>query len=243
MNDIGYIKIWRQVADWRWWSDDAVFRIFIGLIILANYKDGEFKIKTVKRGSFITSLDNLCAFFQCSKSKIRRCLKCLCETGEITEEPNNHYRLITITNYDCYQDDVKNLPGQCRDPNRYPNRDSNRDSNRYPIKEDKKYSSSSYRKKKNTRKKNSDVPEHPEQKKPVSFWEFSELAEKCADNDPFSCNEFYSAFKASGTALPENTAEIYERYLNAAKEQRKQFADELMSGKYKEVWGECGYDT
>ena len=42
--------------------------------------------------------------------------------------------------------------------------------------------------------------------------------------------------------MPENAAEIYERFLNADQEQRNEFTENLISGKYKKKWGECRYD-
>ena len=147
MNNKGYIKIDRQITDWGWWTDDAVFRIFIGLIILANYKDSQFKMQTVKRGSFVTSIEKLCTFFGVGESKLRRCLKCLCKTGEITDEPTNKYRLITIVNYDMYQgvdnilipSESKNKPRN-KSKNKSSNKPKNKSknnpqSNQYPIKE------------------------------------------------------------------------------------------------------------
>ena len=35
----GFIKIDRKITEWGWWSDDTVFRFFVGIILLANFKD------------------------------------------------------------------------------------------------------------------------------------------------------------------------------------------------------------
>ena len=99
---------------------------------------------------------------------------------------------------------------------------------------------------KNTAKTKTAAEKLPEKtaahKQAVSYWDFVELAEQCSLHDPFACNTFYNAFKASGTAMPENTAEIYERFLNADQEHRNEFTENLISGKYKKKWGECRYD-
>ena len=49
--------------------------------------------------------------------------------------------------------------------------------------------------------------------------------------------EFYSGFERSGTAMPPEWQELYERYVAADGEHRRQFIDLLMSGKLRERWG------
>lgn len=58
---------------------------------------------TIKRGQIVTSLDKIKAATGLSTSKIRTCLERLKLTNEITSETTNQYRVITICNYDKYQ--------------------------------------------------------------------------------------------------------------------------------------------
>ncbi len=108
--DGGFISLWRKINEWEWYEDDSVFKIYIGLICLANYKDGQWKGIPIKRGSFVTSTEKLCNYFRKNKNTVLRCLKCLSDTGEIRNEVvPNKYRVITIVNYDKYQSVVQNL--------------------------------------------------------------------------------------------------------------------------------------
>ena len=52
--DGGFIKIDRGILDWEWYSDINTTRLFIHLILKANWKDGRFQGQEIKRGSFVT---------------------------------------------------------------------------------------------------------------------------------------------------------------------------------------------
>ena len=242
MNEEGFIKLYRKILSWEWTDDNNMLCFFIRLLFVVNYQDKQWHGITIKRGSFVTSMDKLCELMKMSKSAVKRCLENLRTTGEITEHiAENRYRIISVVNYDKYQS-VGTFGG-----NENTNSRTNcRTNSRTPTKEIKKYSSYSYRNKKNTAKTKTAAEKLPEKtaahKQAVSYWDFVELAEQCSLHDPFACNTFYNAFKASGTAMPENAAEIYERFLNADQEHRNEFTENLISGKYKKKWGECRYD-
>lgn len=99
----GFVVLDRKIMNWRWWDDDAVYRFFTGLIMIANYQDMEYHSTIIKRGSLVTSIPHLCEQFKMTDWKVRRCLKCLSETGEIIDSSTNKGRLITIVKYDEYQ--------------------------------------------------------------------------------------------------------------------------------------------
>lgn len=121
----GFVSTWRKMHEWEWYDDDAIFKVFIGFLWLANYKDQQWKGITIKKGSFVTSIANLCTYFRKSKNTILRCLDCLKSTGEILDEVvPNQYRVITVVNYDKYQSVVQNLNNK-RDNKRYNKRDNN----------------------------------------------------------------------------------------------------------------------
>lgn len=100
----GFVSVWRKMHEWEWFDDDTVFKIFIGLLWLANYKEQQWKGITIKRGSFVTSIGSLCSYFGKSKTPVVRTLKLLESTGEIIDDVMpNKYRIITVENYDKYQ--------------------------------------------------------------------------------------------------------------------------------------------
>lgn len=107
--DNGFIKIYRTMLDWEWYRDANTMRVFLHCLIRANWKEGKFCGETIKRGSFVTSYQNLATELCLSVQAVRTALKHLNSTGEITHRSTNKYTVISVNNYDEYQDDNKQL--------------------------------------------------------------------------------------------------------------------------------------
>lgn len=232
----GFIKIDRKITEWGWWSDDTVFRFFVGIILLANFKDSLFKGKLVERGSFITSIPKLCAYFEMSERKVRRCLTSLKETGEIIDEANNHFRKITIINYNEYQD---NLPLPKRKDNRQGNRKDkrkdNRQGNRDPIEERKKYKSPTDS---CTEKAAPRAPsEEPAAAAPVTYVDVRQYQIDNRIGCGSDASEFSSGFEKSGTKYPPDWQKVYRAFVKADEADRERFLDKLSTGGFREKWG------
>ena len=52
----GFIKIHRSLLEWEWWDDINTFRLFITILLLANWKDKRWHGKLIRRGSLWTSI-------------------------------------------------------------------------------------------------------------------------------------------------------------------------------------------
>jgi len=99
----GYVKMYRSVLDWEWYSDEAATRLFIHLLLTVNYLPGRFRGEEVQPGSTITSLDNLAGELGWNRSKLRRTLDKLKATGEVTTKTTNHWTTVTLGNWAKYQ--------------------------------------------------------------------------------------------------------------------------------------------
>lgn len=99
----GYVKMYRSVLDWEWYSDEAATRLFIHLLLTVNYLPGRFRGEEVEPGSTITSLDNLAGELGWNRSKLRRTLDKLKATGEVTTKTTNHWTTVTLGNWAKYQ--------------------------------------------------------------------------------------------------------------------------------------------
>ena len=51
-----YIKFYRSFLEWEWWHDPNTCRVFIYILLRANWTDKVWKGVTIKRGSFINFL-------------------------------------------------------------------------------------------------------------------------------------------------------------------------------------------
>ena len=102
-----YIKLYEQITEWEWYKDINTFRLFVHLLLKANYKDVNFRGRIIHRGQIVTSLSSLAANTSLSIRQVRDSLNHLVMTGEVTNESTSQYRIITISKYDDYQSSDK----------------------------------------------------------------------------------------------------------------------------------------
>lgn len=114
----GFIKIYRDILDWEWWSDIKTYRVFTYMLLKANWTDGKFKGIDVPKGSFVTSLDKLAYETSLSVNEVRTAIKHLIKTDEITSESHGKFTIFTVKNYCQYQDDNKQNPDKAQTDNR-----------------------------------------------------------------------------------------------------------------------------
>ena len=99
-----FIKLDRNILRWRWFQNGKVLHVFLFLLLNANVEDHEFENEIIHRGEVVTSLANIEKSTGLTTSQIRNIISTLKRTGEITSRFTNRYRVITIVNYDKYQD-------------------------------------------------------------------------------------------------------------------------------------------
>ena len=137
MNATGFICLYRQITQWEWYKNPNTFRLFIHLLLMANYADCRFEGEIIKRGEYVTSLPSLADQTSLTIQQARTALDHLKSTGEITDRKTNRYRVITIVNYDRYQIDNRqnNRPStgdQQADQQQY-KKDKNNKNNIIPL--------------------------------------------------------------------------------------------------------------
>ena len=100
----GYIKLHRSVFDWEWFDDIVVYKLFTGMLLLANWKEGRFRGEVIPCGSFVSSVRKLGETLKLSKGQVERGLNKLKAGQEITTEARHKYTIYTIVNYSVYQE-------------------------------------------------------------------------------------------------------------------------------------------
>ena len=105
-----YIKIDRKILEWEWYRNEHTKNLFFHCLLKANWKDAKFEGKVITRGSFVTSVKRLSEELDLTSDEIKTALKHLIQTGEITKQTTNKYTVITVSNYDSYQEITKQIP-------------------------------------------------------------------------------------------------------------------------------------
>ena len=99
----GWIKIHYKFLSWEWFQDDGMVRLFINLLLRANYQPKKWKGMAIERGQLVTGRKQLCLETGLSEQTVRTCLQRLEDTGEIIRKSTNKFSIVTICNYDTYQ--------------------------------------------------------------------------------------------------------------------------------------------
>lgn len=115
MND-GYIKISRKILDWEWYKDINTCRLFMHLLLKAEWKPTTYRGEEIERGACVSSLVELAEETKMSVSEVRTALKHLEETREImrrscAKAKKSVYR---VNNYDKYQAEYNDNPQKSR---------------------------------------------------------------------------------------------------------------------------------
>ncbi len=100
----GWIKTYRKLLEWEWHTDPNMVSLWLHLLLMANRKDGRWRGLEVKRGQLITGRKALSEATGISEQSIRTCLERLKATNEITIKTTNKFSIITICEFDSYQD-------------------------------------------------------------------------------------------------------------------------------------------
>ena len=121
-----FIKVYRKLLDWEWYTDVNTKTLFIHCLLRANWKAGIWHGVQYDAGEFITSLSRISAETGLSFQQARTALEHLELTGEVTSritdkvtgKKYNKIRVITINNWDSYQGDNRQDNSQSNRQNR-----------------------------------------------------------------------------------------------------------------------------
>jgi DNA-binding transcriptional MocR family regulator len=107
----GWISLHRQLKEHWLWQDNRPFdrrSAWIDLLLSANHKDAKVPLGNelieVERGSFITSIRQLCDKWKWSNTKVIAFLELLENDGMILYKSDKKKTVITIVKYSDYQD-------------------------------------------------------------------------------------------------------------------------------------------
>ncbi len=106
-----WIKIHRSVLDSFCFANPNHFKVWIWMLLKANYKKSFIPLNAgrgsttilVDRGQFIFGRNKASEELGLNGTAIYRILQKFEELKQISIEPNNHFSLITICNYNSYQ--------------------------------------------------------------------------------------------------------------------------------------------
>ena len=108
----GYIKLWRKVGEWEWFTDVNTCHLFIYLLLHVRNTDGAWRGISLLRGEIIQSIDTLAEGSGLSAQNVRTAIHHLKSTGEVTERQHGKYRILQLKNYSEYHQSNKETNGE-----------------------------------------------------------------------------------------------------------------------------------
>ena len=99
----GFVKLHRQIMDWEWYSDPNVKCVFIHLLLSAAHDSYKYRGITVDRGQLVFGYQAVADANGLTYSQVRTAIRKLKSTGEIEMESDNHVTILTVNNYEKYQ--------------------------------------------------------------------------------------------------------------------------------------------
>ena len=109
----GWISIHRKIKDSAIYKDSQAVHLWLHLILSANHKTNNILIGNqtieVPRGSLLTGRKSLASATGIHESKVQRLLKLFEKERQIEQQTFSKFRLISITNYNSYQDNEQQV--------------------------------------------------------------------------------------------------------------------------------------
>ncbi len=99
----GFVKLYRDLLNWEWYSDLPVRTLFIHCLLKANYKNTKWKGQAINAGEFITSIASLTKETGLSQRQTRTALFKLKSTCNLTIKTTSRYSIITVNNWQKWQ--------------------------------------------------------------------------------------------------------------------------------------------
>ena len=104
----GWIKIHRKIKDKGWYQNSKYVHLWVHILFRANHEEKEFlwngSIQKTKRGQFITGRKALSRETGITETSVESILEVFEKEGQIGQQKNNKFRLITVLNYEKYQE-------------------------------------------------------------------------------------------------------------------------------------------
>ena len=99
----GFVKLYRSIESWEWYTDSNTKSLFLHCLIRANHKPVKWRGTVIEIGEFITSFESLSVDTGMTVREIRTSLAHLERTGEITRKTTNRFTRITVVKWADFQ--------------------------------------------------------------------------------------------------------------------------------------------
>ena len=103
MANEGYIKLYRRMMKWGWYTDTPTKCVFLHLLFLACYEPCYYKGVQLEPGQAVSSIRQIATDTGLTVKQVRTAINHLKETQEVAQSPCGKFSVFTVNNYNDYQ--------------------------------------------------------------------------------------------------------------------------------------------
>lgn len=103
MANEGYIKLYRRMMKWGWYTDTPTKCVFLHLLFLACYEPCYYKGVHLEPGQAVSSIRQIATDTGLTVKQVRTAINHLKETQEVAQSPYGKFSVFTVNNYNDYQ--------------------------------------------------------------------------------------------------------------------------------------------
>lgn len=103
--DRTYIKLFRKMLKWGWYKDTNTFRVFMHILLKANYSPSSYMGYTVGAGECVFGRKKWAQELGLSERQVRTALEHLKSTNEVTIKSTNRFSIIHVVKWEFWQID------------------------------------------------------------------------------------------------------------------------------------------
>lgn len=98
-----YIKLFRKMLTWEWYGDTNTFRLFMHILLKANYEPSRYRGHEIGAGECVFGRKKWAKELKLSEQEIRTAMNHLKATGEITTKATNRFTVIHLEKWEFWQ--------------------------------------------------------------------------------------------------------------------------------------------
>ena len=102
-DDRTYIKLFRQMLDWGWYGDTNTVRVFLHILLRANYEESEYLGHKIAAGECVFGYNAWSKELGLSVRQLRTAIEHLKSTSEIRVRTTNRFSIITVVKWEFWQ--------------------------------------------------------------------------------------------------------------------------------------------
>ena len=96
MFDNGFVKVYRSILTWKWYTDPEMMRLYFHLLLTVSYEEGEYAGIQLKPGMRVCSYNILAIETGMSLQQVKYCIGKMKSRGIILYKPHGNYSVLTL---------------------------------------------------------------------------------------------------------------------------------------------------